>query len=205
MSLRSITALFLLAFALFSTATKLNVLQRFDRAAQAWIEQQVTPSQTAWMLAVTQVGSTAGVLVITAVLAGLLALRKSHYWLGRLGLTVPVAMLLNEVLKYLFHRPRPAVAHPLVKLETYSYPSGHVVSAIVLYGFVAIFLSSYMTSRFWRIVIGAAAVGVVLLVGYSRIYLGVHYPTDVLGGMIEGVAWLSIAGLVTARHRPLTA
>jgi len=102
-----------------STAVKLNLLVPFDAAAEAWVRQQITPFRTALMFTLTQLASTRFVLVLTLVLAAVLALRKSGYWLGRLALSVPGCMLLNEVLKYLFHRTRPAVTDPLVKLQTY--------------------------------------------------------------------------------------
>ena len=189
---------------MISTAVKLNLLVPFDDAAEAWVRQQITPFRTALMFTLTQLASTRFVLVLTLVLAAVLALRKSGYWLGRLALSVPGCMLLNEVLKYLFHRIRPAVADPLVKLQTYSFPSGHAVAATVLYGFVAILLWSYIAPKVWRVVIGTAIVAVILGVGFSRVYLGAHYPTDVLAGLLEGVAWLSFVEMITNGHRPVT-
>ena len=202
MSQQRATTLSLLGFALVSTAVKLNLLVPFDEAAEAWVRQQITPFRTTLMFTLTQLASTRFVLVMTLLLAAVLALRKSGYWLGRLALSVPGCMLLNEVLKYLFHRTRPAFEHPLVKLQTYSFPSGHAVAATVLYGFVAILLWSYISRRFWRVLIGAVVVALIAGVGLSRVYLGAHYSTDVLAGLLEGVTWLRFIGMITSRHRP---
>src|SRR5205809_6530540 len=181
-SQRRALTLSLLAFLVLVTAIKVNVLAQFDEASEAWVQQQVTPVRTALMLLVTQLASTAVMVVLTALVAAVLVLRRSDYWLGRLALSVPGCILLNQVLKYLFHRSRPALAHPLVKLETYSFPSGHAVGATVFYGFTAILLWFYIASKLWRAVIGTAIVAVILGVGFSRVYLGAHYPTDVLAG-----------------------
>jgi membrane-associated phospholipid phosphatase len=103
-----------------------------------------------------------------------------------------------------FHRSRPALEHPLVKLPSYSFPSGHALAAAVFYGFAAILLWSYGAPKVWRVVIGTVVLAVILMVGFSRVYLGAHYPTDVLAGVLEGVAWLSFVGTITNRHRPDT-
>src|SRR5437870_670235 len=86
---RRATMLSLLAFAFVSTAVKLDLLLRFDHAAEAWVQQQLAPFHTALMLRFTQLASAAFVLVVTALLAAALALRKSGYWIGRLALSVP--------------------------------------------------------------------------------------------------------------------
>jgi len=78
------------------------------------------------------------------------------------------------------------------------------VAATVLYGFVAILLWAYIASKVWRVLISTAIVAAILGVGFSRVYLGAHYPTDVLAGVIEGLAWLNFAAMVTNRHRPAT-
>ncbi len=74
------------------------------------------------------------------------------------------------------------------------------MSATVFYGFLAILLCSSVPSKVGRVVISVGAIALILAVGFSRIYLGAHYPTDVLGGMIEGAAWLNIAGMATNRR-----
>jgi membrane-associated phospholipid phosphatase len=194
----------LLTFALIGIAVKLNVLVSFDGAAEAWMQQHITPVHTVLMLTVTELASVGFVLPTTVLLAAVLALRKSGYWLARLGLSVPACVLLNEVLKFLFHRTRPVLEHPLVNLPSYSFPSGHAVAATVFYGFAAILVWSYIASKVWRAVIGTTLIAVVLMVSISRVYLGAHYPTDVLAGMLEGVAWLSFVGVITNGHRPAT-
>jgi membrane-associated phospholipid phosphatase len=198
------TVLTLLAFALVSIAVKLNLLVPFDQAAEAWTQQHITPLHTTLMLTATELASFGFVSVVTAFAAAVMAHQRSGYWLGRLALSVPGCVLLNELLKYVFHRSRPTLEHPLVQLPSYSFPSGHAVAATVFYGFAAILLWSYIAPRVWRVVIGTAIVVVILMVGFSRVYLGAHYPTDVLAGFLEGVAWLGLAGMITNRHRPGT-
>src|SRR5262249_40865881 len=176
----------------------------FDQAAEAWAQRHITPLHTTLMLTATGLASVGFVSVVTALAAAMMAHQRSGYWLGRLALSVPGCVLGNEALKYLFHCARPALEHPLVTLPSYSFPSGHAVAATVFYGFAAILLGSYIAAKVWRIVISLAAVAVILMVGLSRVYLGAHYPTDVLAGFLEGVTWLSLVGMMTNRHRPAT-
>ncbi len=177
-----ITMLVVLAFAFLGIGVKLNLLVPFDQAAEAWMQQHITPLHTTLMLTATELASVAFVSVVTAFAAAVMAHQRSGYWLGRLALSVPGCVLLNEVLKYVFHRARPTLEHPLVKLPSYSFPSGHAVAATVFYGFAAILLWSYIGTKVWRVVIGTAIAAVILMVGFSRVYLGAHYPTDVLAG-----------------------
>jgi membrane-associated phospholipid phosphatase len=203
-SQQRITMLAVLAFALVGIAVKLKLLVPFDQAVEAWTQRHITPLHTTLMLTATELASIGFVSAVTALAAAVMAHRRSGYWLGRLALSVPGGVLLNEVLKYVLHRSRPVLEHPLVELPSYSFPSGHAVGATVFYGFAAILLWSYIVPRVWRIVIGTAIVVVILMVGFSRVYLGAHYSTDVLAGILEGVAWLSFVGMITNRHRPVT-
>ena len=100
-------------------------------------------------------------------------------------------MLLNRILKYVFQRPRPHFDDPLLSLTSYSFPSGHTMTATVLFGVLAAYF--FTTAPDWRrrVVIFFVASFLILLVGFSRIYLGAHYLSDVLGAMAEGLAWLS--------------
>ena len=88
----------------------------------------------------------------------------------------------------MFHRARPTLEHPLVELPSYSFPSGHALGGTVFYGFAAVLLWSYVAPKVWRVVIATVVIVLVLMVGFSRVYLGAHYPTDVLAGFLEGVA-----------------
>src|SRR5262252_9417141 len=87
----------LLAFAFIAIAVKLNLLVPFDQAIEGWIQPHINPLRTTLMLTATQLASIGFVLVVTAMSAAALALRKSAYWLGRLALSVPGCVLVNEL------------------------------------------------------------------------------------------------------------
>jgi len=100
------------------------------------------------------------------------------------------AEVLNGALKLAFHRPRPELA--FLHLDTYSFPSGHSTAATVAYGALAFLLWPAARTARRRVALVAAAVCLVALVGFSRLYLGVHYLSDVLGGFALGATWLSL-------------
>ena len=113
---------------------------------------------------------------------------------------------LNLLLKDLFARPRPHFEHPFVAETSHSFPSGQAMESLVVYGMLAYFAVLTLRGRAKRAVaVGGAAV-LVILIGFSRLYLGAHYPSDVVGGFVAGGAWLSaiIAGWEAMRRRNLT-
>ena len=101
------------------------------------------------------------------------------------------AELLNLILKLSFHRARPEVA--FVHLDTYSFPSGHAMISTAAYGALAYLAWGHIRTRSRRIVLVAGTVVLLGLIGFSRIYLGVHYLSDVLAGIAGGVFWLSVS------------
>jgi undecaprenyl-diphosphatase len=107
-------------------------------------------------------------------------------------LSVSGGLLLNNILKLAFHRARPQFDDPLLMLTTYSFPSGHTMNATVLYGALATFV--FAKSKSWppRIVAAAVAITFIVLVAFSRVYLGAHYLSDVLGAICEGLAWTAL-------------
>jgi membrane-associated phospholipid phosphatase len=136
---------------------------------------------------------------IFALLFGIFLVRKKqHYWLLALILTVPGGMLLNILMKQVFHRVRASFTDPIITLSTYSFPSGHAAGTTLFYGILTAFLITHISIWRWRIVAIMAAIMLVVLVGFSRIYLGVHYLSDVLAAVAEGVAWLALC--LTAVH-----
>lgn len=95
-------------------------------------------------------------------------------------------------LKHWIQRPRPELFTHLVTAGGYSFPSGHSLAAVVAYGLLITFMAQQVKHRFARVLLGIAGVLLVALIGFSRIYLGVHYPSDVLGGYCIGAAWLTL-------------
>ena len=110
--------------------------------------------------------------------------------------------LLNWLLKGLFQRPRPHFAHPLVVESSYSFPSGHAMESFVAYGMLAYL--AVLALRTWeaRVAVVCGAALLVVLIGFSRMYLGVHYFSDVIAGYAAGGVWLSalITGAETIRR-----
>jgi undecaprenyl-diphosphatase len=154
------------------------------------------------MLFVTHWNGIAGSSVMGALLALWFWRRRAHYWLIACLIAVPGGMLLNVVLKHVFRRARPTLDDPLLSLLTYSFPSGHTAAATVFYGLLACY--GVRRAHAWgaRATIVLAAVAMVMLVALSRMYLGVHYLSDVLAAAAEGAAWLAICiTAISTLHR----
>jgi undecaprenyl-diphosphatase len=151
----------------------------------------------------TSLGS-APVVIPLLLAVGLLARRVRGSWrpLLFLAVTVAGATLTSTIIKLIVARPRPT-SGALVRALGYAFPSGHSTAAAATYLAIAVVLGSLVRSRALRILAGTAAVVVVLLVGISRVYLGVHAPTDVLGGWALGALWVAgtlIAGRLLVRQ-----
>lgn len=155
-------------------------------------------------------GSTA-VLVPAVILVGLLARRRLGRWLplGVLAAAQAGSIALYDTVKILVSRPRPHISPLVATASGYSFPSGHATQAVAVWGALA-FLAGGSLSR-WRstVAVWALAGVICLVVGLSRVYLGVHWATDVLGGWALGAAWLGVimasVSAVKARDRRLTA
>ncbi len=98
------------------------------------------------------------------------------------------AQLLNDVLKGEFHRVRPAPVLGMIPVQAFSFPSGHAMVSAAFYGFLA-YLSWRVLRGWWRTASTLALLALVLAIGLSRLYLGVHYLTDVLAGYLAGFVW----------------
>lgn len=112
-----------------------------------------------------------------------------------LAITVAGGSLLMLALKTGFHRQRPEPFFDTRLPATYSFPSGHALLSFCLWGAGAVLLSSSQKKRWVRIAIWAFAVALVVAIGYSRIYLGVHYPSDVLAGYLAALVWVLGVGI----------
>lgn len=163
-----------------------------DARISAWLHNHGTPSLTKFMLLVSDVHETAPVLIATAAFCVYLWARRLRIWVLIFTITVGGGTLLNVLLKHIFHRSRPYFENPIVVLTTYSFPSGHTIMATVFYGTLCAFVLSRTRRCHWRILAIVVAVLMIALVGFSRIYLGAHYLTDVVGAMLEGLVWVGL-------------
>jgi len=171
-------------------------LASLDAQVQAAVHGWTSPPMTALMLALTGIGGIGTFATAAGVVTLLLIYRRRHHMAFVLGVSLAAAFVLNEALKLHFHRARPSVPWRIGFEPTFSYPSGHALFASILYGTLA-YLSFHpaMSVRRQVEILGPALL-LPLSIGLSRIYLGMHFPTDVLGGYLAGLSWL--AGLITA-------
>jgi membrane-associated phospholipid phosphatase len=166
-------------------------LTRIDLAITHWLVAHRIAPLTGFMLAVSEAHQTKWLLLATACVAAW-QLRQRHWTqLARLAV-VPAGMLLNAGLKQLFQRPRPLLEDPLVILMTLSFPSGHAAASTVFYGAVCALAFGRWPGAPARALAVALAGVMVLLVIFSRVYLGAHYLSDVVAGVAVGTVCLAL-------------
>lgn len=176
-----------------------------DKQVAIWFYDHTTPALTRAMMVITSLGSTPIISSITVLTFLLLLWRRYWYRLLALLLTVPGGMLLNLLLKSAFARQRPTFENPIVTLTSYGFPSGHTMATTLLYGVLAVFVVLAIQAWRWRVLAVLVAVLFIFLVAFTRVALGVHFLSDVLGGMAAGLAWLALCltGVDTMRRRRL--
>jgi len=160
-----------------------------DRPVLDWLVTHRTSGLTAVLRVVTDLGSTAVLSIVGLLVAGAVA-RQARSWrpVAFLATTAAGSSLLTVAAKTLVGRPRPPAATALVGANGFAFPSGHALNTTAIVGACAVVLWTYRRARIWSIT-GAAVV--ILLVGFSRLYLGVHWLTDVLAAYALGIGWLT--------------
>jgi membrane-associated phospholipid phosphatase len=181
-------------------------LARADEPTLQWMIDHRSPSLTPIMLDITTAGSTLGMTVLAAIgTAVLLAWRR--VWAAVIVAVAGLgAAALVNFFKNLYDRQRPPLETRLTYEPTYSLPSGHSLSSLVVVGILAVILIAALHAPLGRAVVIAVAGLVVLAIGTSRLYLGVHWLTDVVAGWLLGATWLAVcctalALLATRRAR----
>ncbi len=161
------------------------------------------PAGPGWLLdmarAVTELGGTPVLTLMTVILAGYFILKREGVSLAILLAAVLGETLIVNALKAAFGRARPDFLPHLVETTSASFPSGHSASAAAIYLTLAALIARETKDRSVRNYVFFVAVALALMVGASRVYLGVHYPTDVIGGLSFGAAWAAIV-LIAARR-----
>jgi undecaprenyl-diphosphatase len=151
------------------------------------------------LLDLTAIGGTTVLTLVTLAVVGFLLLQARYRTAFVVALTTVSGEMLNYALKNAFDRPRPSIVPHLRAAFSTSFPSGHAMESAIVYLTLGAILMRAAERRFTKAYILGVAVLLTMLVGVSRVYLGVHYPTDVIGGWIIGFAWASICWLAAQR------
>ena len=171
--------------------------RRFDRAVLLWIHSSFPGWLDGPMRLVTALGYYWVVIPLLAV--AVLAFYRKDWRLSAILLVVSTSgsIVLTTVLKAIFERSRPELFDSGYTASFYSFPSGHATIAVGFYGTLTLLLA-YRLRGYARWLVAACGVSLVLLIGFSRLYLGVHYPTDVLAGYLAALLWLVFVGVAYA-------
>ncbi|AEB29259.1 putative phospholipid phosphatase [Carnobacterium sp. 17-4] len=178
----------------FGVAQRSEWLNSFDRFFASPILVNRSPVKTTFYSLITDLGGTFFIVLLT-VLVGLYFIwrkkdSKTAYWFVfnvALG-----AGLLNQLVKFLFQRTRPTIEH-LVLQDGYSFPSGHSMASLICYGGIAFLIIQFTRKTWIKWLVSLLAALIIIIIGISRIYLGVHFPSDVIGGFCLAGSWLVLS------------
>lgn len=173
-----------------------DVLVGIDHNITQYVLSFRSPPLTQYFLFMTYLGDVYGYLIVLAiyVVISIFMLKKWKY-VGQTALVLLLATVSNMVLKRFVDRARPSIEH-MVSVETLSYPSGHAMSAMAFYGFLIFLIFKLNINKYYKYGFLGLLALIILSIGISRIYLGVHYPSDIAGGYIAGLIWVIFCVLV---------
>jgi len=162
----------------------------FDLQIRQAVHEHATPALTRVMIIMSAIGEP----YVLWPLGGL-----AFYGFWRAGLKDSAVLFIiamcgtlaiEQILKFAIHRPRPESFFDYPLPTSYSFPSGHAAQSLTWFGTLAALISPLLHSTWIKILVWLAAVAMIVGIGFSRIYLGVHYPTDVIGGYLAGLFWV---------------
>ncbi|HXG58783.1 MAG TPA: phosphatase PAP2 family protein [Thermoanaerobaculia bacterium] len=169
-----------------------ETLRAFDVSVQQWAKAHRSDDATSFFAAVTFIGGPAGLAIVVAGAIAVLALFHRYRWAVYLALTTLGGGLINIELKRSFARARPEVAEMIRQSHGYAFPSGHAMGATVAAGALTYLAFRALQSWSARAAAAAFAATFVLAVALSRVYLGVHWISDVAGGVTAGLIWVAV-------------
>lgn len=204
-------AIVALAFLKFASEVGEGDTMAFDRWAMLALRHADDPAipDAPWLLApmrdITAIGGSTGLTLITLLITGFLLASRKLATAGFVLASITSGAVLSTVLKEIFLRARPTIVPHLVVVDTTSFPSGHAMNSAIVFLTLGALLTRTQKDRRVRIYLVAVSILLTLLVGFSRVYLGVHWPSDVIAGWVVGAAWatlcLAVARLLQARHQ----
>lgn len=156
----------------------------------------ISDSLTPFMILVTKLGSATWLIIINALIVIVTKNKKIRVTVTS---NLIIIAILNVLLKNILARPRP-VANSLIYENGYSFPSGHSMISMAFYGLLIYLINYYIKDKKLRIILITILSLIILLIGISRIYLGIHYFSDVLGGFLLSIAYLILYTSVISRY-----
>jgi membrane-associated phospholipid phosphatase len=173
-----------------------NQLDDFDERTTNFLVSLRSDWLTSFLVLITNIGDSNGYLVVVGLLVVYFLIRhRSWKFILQTVVVLLLATLSNMVLKEVINRSRPTIEH-LVTVYSLSYPSGHAMSAMGFYGFLIFLAARYKMNPFLKVFLIILLSFMILSIGISRIYLGVHYPSDVVAGFIGGLIWVTFCAIV---------
>ena len=181
-------ALSVLSFAaIVDSLSEKGTLSYLDLKINAYAIKVANPGLTAFLGTITHLGSIYLVVMVAVIVGAILFIRKNWWRLLALFLAVAIGQAVLNILKVIFQRPRPETE---MFVFGSSFPSGHVFSATVIYGFCIYLAFRFIDNAVVKWILSALLALLILLIGFSRIYLGVHWLSDALAGYVTAFAWL---------------
>ena len=178
----------LICFGLIASQVVQNPVISFDETIRYWVYEQRSPLLSAIFIPVTYMGNWQTITVLAAVL---LAIPKTRRDIGLPFAVISLSStVVYKVVKGIFERPRPELDVRLIPQGGFSFPSGHSMNCIVCFGILIYLIRKHCPNRKIANVLTVLLVLLIVGIGSSRVYVGVHFPTDVLGGWSLGLAFL---------------
>lgn len=171
-----------------------NEILQFDTNFSQYIYSFRTPELTTFMIFISWLGADF-ILAVSAIILIFFTWKKHKEESKVFSVMLLFGALLNLLLKEIFRRQRPTF-DPLITLTSYSFPSGHAMNSFVFYATVSYFFYHFTKNIKLSVLVGTIAIILIILIGISRIYLGVHYPSDVLAGYLAGLLWFMLVLVV---------
>lgn len=167
----------------------------FDASVRQFVHGLSNPLLTASTRAISLVGSPLFLVPFGIIAAFAFAFRRHRRGLVLFVIAMAGEIILDLTMKAGFMRPRPEPFFDYPVPGSFSYPSGHALGSLCFFGTLAWLTTTRMRSRWSKALVWSGAVLIVSLIGFSRIYLGVHYPSDVIAGYLTGLTWVVAVGL----------
>lgn len=161
---------------------------KFDTNIYKLISKTISPIITNFLKLVTNLGGAIGIISITI---ALLITLKNRYYRICIVINLFIITLINQILKFIIQRPRPEEFR-IIEESGYSFPSGHSMVSMAFYGFLIYIVYKEVKNKYIKNILSITLVGLILLIGFSRIYLGVHYASDVFAGFLLSISYLII-------------